>query len=82
MKHIVNSINSKKSANTKTKRIVKNNNPPGNTIIAKGVQITRLPEGKLIRGLMELEEFNRDLEQYQSKLSTFSFAMFRYKTSW
>ena len=40
------------------------------------------PENKLVRWLMEMEEFNRNLDEYQAKLSTFEFAMFRYKTSW
>lgn len=31
---------------------------------------------------MEMGEFNRNLEEYQEKLSTYAFAMFRYKTSW
>lgn len=42
----------------------------------------RTPDNKLIKWLMEMSEFNRDLEEYQSKLSTYAFAMFRYKTSW
>lgn len=42
----------------------------------------RTPDNKLIKWLMEMSEFNRNLEEYQSKLSTYAFAMFRYKTSW
>jgi len=47
-----------------------------------GSQLTRLPEGKLIRSLMEMDEFNRNLDEYKDRLSTYAFAMFRYKTSW
>ena len=40
------------------------------------------PDNKLVTGLMDMSEFNRNLEEYQDKLSTYAFAMFRYKTSW
>jgi len=42
----------------------------------------RTPDNKLVKRLMDMNDFNRNLEEYQEKLSTFSFAMFRYKTSW
>lgn len=48
----------------------------------KYLPVTRSPENKLIRWLMDMDEFNRNLEDYQEKLSTYAFAMFRYKTSW
>jgi len=31
---------------------------------------------------MEMDEFNKNLDEYRDKIPTFSFAMFRYKTSW
>lgn len=31
---------------------------------------------------MEMEEFNRNLDEYKEKLSIYAFAMYRYKTSW
>jgi len=35
-----------------------------------------------MKRLMDVGDFSRNLEKYQDKLSTFSFAMFRNKTSW
>ena len=60
----------------------KGNGPPRVHSDIDSIQITRLPDGKLIRRLMHMDEFNRNLEEYRTRLSTHSFAMFRYKTSW
>ena len=44
--------------------------------------LNRSPDSKLLKRLMSIDDFNRNLEDYQDKLTTFAFAMFRYKTSW
>lgn len=45
-------------------------------------RLTERPENKLARELMEMSDFNRNLDEYKEKLDTFAFAMYRYKTSW